>query len=102
MSEQVNRLIDEIRGKSVRMREQIEAERATNATLTTEIATLKNEISKKQEAIQTLEGTIADLNGRIETMAEQGVDNSKGKSISNEEIDALVKEIEYCIGQLKR
>lgn len=102
MSEQVNRLIDEIREKSAQMREQIQVERAANGSLTDEIAVLKNELLEKTAEIETLQGSIAELNGQIKTLTEQGGKESVGKSISNEEIDALVKEIEYCIGQLKR
>lgn len=102
MSERVHQLIDEIRKKSAVMREQIESERATNASLTSEIVTLRERLLVKEQEMTAMQGTIAELNERVETLKEQGANAISGSGISNEEIDALVKEIEYCIGQLKR
>lgn len=102
MSEQVYQLIDEIRNKAARMREQLESERSTNAKLTAEIEAIKGQLEIKAKENGELQGKIAELNEQIKTISEQGVEQSIEKGISNEEIDTLVKEIEYCIGQLKR
>ncbi len=102
MSEQVYQLIDEIRSKAAHLREQLKSECSTNAKLTTEIEALKDQLEIKANENGALQGKITELNERIEAISEQGVDQSTEKGISNEEIDTLVKEIEYCIGQLKR
>lgn len=102
MSERVHQLIDEIRRKSAVMREQLEAERATNVSLTSEIASLREQLLTGEQRVEEMQGTITELNDRVETLKEQGANSSSASGISNEEIDALVKEIEYCIGQLKR
>lgn len=104
MSARVHELLDEIREKSVKLKDQVRTERATNATLIAEVSQLKTEMESKQQEITQLQSKVSELSGKIESLKEQGNNLSPAaeNKLSNEEIDALVKEIEYCIGQLKR
>ena len=104
MSARVHQLLNEIREKSVQWKEQMLAERATNATLNAEISRLKDQMSSKEQEVENLQEKVAELAGTIESLKEQSVNSTPQAEVklSNEEIDALVKEIEYCIGQLKR
>lgn len=104
MSARVHQLLDEIREKSVQWKQQVVAERAKKATLNAEIARLKDQMSRKEQEVENLQGKVTELAGTIESLKEQSVNSIPQTEVklSNEEIDALVKEIEYCIGQLKR
>lgn len=104
MSARVHELLDEIREKSVKLKDQVAAERAKNATLSAEISEIQEEMSSKSQEVESLQGKVTELTDNIESMKEQRVNTTSdsGANLSNEEIDALVKEIEYCIKQLKR
>lgn len=106
MSARVHQLLDEIREKSVKLKGQVTAERAKNDTLSAEISELKEEMNSKTEEVENLQNKVSELSANIESLKEQSVNSEStgqtGTVLSNEEIDALVKEIEYCIKQLKR
>lgn len=106
MSARVHQLLDEIREKSVHLKDQITAERAKNETLSVEISELKEEINGKTQEVENLQAKVSELSASIESLKEQRVNSEStsptGATLSNEEIDALVKEIEYCVKQLKR
>lgn len=103
MTERIQHSIDEIRLKSKALHHQLTEERETNKSLLTEIQTLKEteENLKKKEVAYLQE--ISDLKMALEEAKSQVVEvsvPSVGKT--GEEIDELVKEIEYCISQLKK
>ncbi|MCR9172252.1 MAG: hypothetical protein NXI10_07155 [bacterium] len=106
MSARVHQLLDEIREKSVKLKGQVAAERAKNETLSAEISELKTAMEGKSQEVESLENKVTELSANIESLKEQSVKSESpaqtGAVLSNEEIDALVKEIEYCIKQLKR
>ncbi|MDB3906192.1 hypothetical protein N9355_01825 [Crocinitomicaceae bacterium] len=106
MSARVHQLLDEIRDKSVKLKSQVAAERAKNETLSAEISNLKSAMNSKTEETENLQSKVSELSANIESLKEQSVNSETtgqtGAVLSNEEIDALVKEIEYCIQQLKR
>ncbi len=104
MSARVHELLDEIREKSIKLKDQVATERAKNATLTAEVSELKAEMSGKSQEVENLKGKVSELTDNIESMKEQRVNTTSETkaTLSNEEIDALVKEIEYCIKQLKK
>ena len=103
MTERIQHSIDEIRLKSRALHYQLTEERETNKSLLTELRTLKEteENLKKNEVAYLQE--ISDLKMALEETKSQVVEvsvPSVGKT--GEEIDELVKEIEYCISQLKK
>lgn len=102
MSDRVNELIEEIRGKATSMKQLISVEKEKNSGLAQEIEALKHELSSKETEVTQLKGEIASLKNDLSAKNEQSIERSTGNEISDEQIDELVKEIEYCIAQLKR
>ena len=101
MSDQIHQLIDAIREKVSRLHRQLSTERSTNAKLQEQNESLANEIISKNNEITALRSKISEIELNNKTVEKQGVIGSEAKLISNEQIDELVKEIEYCIKQLK-
>lgn len=103
MTERIQQIIDEIRQKSEKVHYLLKDERLKNAALLAEIQELKEnqEVLKKSENACLTE--IKELKMELEVTKSQIVEIS-GPSIGkkDEEIDELVKEIEYCISQLKK
>ena len=102
MSDSINQLIDTIQKKSLLLKNQIASEKSKNEELTQEIQSLKREVSSKDEQVDELNSKITELNDGLKAVKEQNITSSEGKGISDEQIDEVVKEIEYCIGQLKK
>jgi division protein CdvB (Snf7/Vps24/ESCRT-III family) len=102
MTGKIQQIIDDIRGKTETLHRQLQEERATSARLQNEITELKTIIEKKEQHESLLFSDIEKLKMELETTRNQ-VQDSSDFSVRNrdEEIDELVKEIEYCISQLK-
>jgi hypothetical protein len=102
MPDQINELIDAIREKVSFLHNQLSIERANNEKLRGENETMKNEILLKEKEIDANQARISNIEkGMIATQG-QGVIVAEEKVVSEQQIDELVKEIEYCIAQLKR
>ena len=102
MPDQINELIDAIREKVSFLHNQLSIERANNEKLRGENETMKNEILLKEKEIDANQSRISNIEkGMIATQG-QGVIVAEEKVVSEQQIDELVKEIEYCIAQLKR
>ena len=102
MSDRISHLIVQVREKSILHRDQFVAERSKNEELQAEISTLKNSLSESTSKLDALAAEIESLKKIHETSYEQNAVVTSDRGISDEQIDDLVKEIEYCIGQLKR
>ncbi len=102
MTDRINTLIKTIGEKVTRMKDQLSVEQAKNESFQNEIAQLKEQLTSKSNEVEKLESKISDLKSEIGATKGQDVDGSNEMSISDEQIDELVKEIEYCIGQLKK
>ena len=102
MSDRINELVSAIREKASHMHGQLSTERSANSKLREEIETIKSDIISKNSEIDALKSKLIDLENNMNTTEKQDVIGSKGNVISNEQIDELVKEIEYCLGQLKK
>jgi uncharacterized coiled-coil DUF342 family protein len=102
MSDRINQLVDTIREKSILLKDQVASEKAKNKELTQEIQTLKQDVFSRDEKLSELNSTITELNDGLKAAKEQNITGSEGNGVSEEQIDELVKEIEYCIGQLKK
>ncbi len=102
MSDRIQELVNEIRGKATGWHQQLLAERATNQRLQKETEELKQQLSDKEEKILGLQQTLTGLEAKLEATKEKDVVVSEGTKVSDEQIDELVKEIEYCIAQLKK
>ena len=64
--------------------------------------TLGPQLGVSNEGISALQIRINEMSSVTEKANEQVITRSEGSLISNEQIDELVKEIDYCIGQLKK
>jgi uncharacterized coiled-coil DUF342 family protein len=102
MSDRINQLVDTIREKTILLKDQVASEKAKNEELTQEIQTLKQDVSSRDEKMGELNNKITELNDGLEAAREQSITSADGNGVSEEQIDELVKEIEYCIEQLKK
>jgi uncharacterized coiled-coil DUF342 family protein len=102
MSDRINQLVDTIREKTILLKDQIASEKAKNEELTKEIQTLKQDVSSRDEKMGELNNNITELNDGLKAVREQSIISADGNGVSEEQIDELVKEIEYCIEQLKK
>jgi ABC-type transporter Mla subunit MlaD len=102
MSEKVNQLIDTIRAKAIRSKELLLEEKLKTEQLANEIARLKAELMDQNNMVADLELKITGLNADLNKAVLKSASVDSENKISNEEIDELVNEIEYCIKQLKK
>lgn len=103
MSDRVSKLIDSIKGKAVQLHQELQNERTKSADLENELSALKSDLNAKSAEIQASKEKIAQLGDQLKTLSEQKVDQpTSGADISDEQIDELVREIEFCIAQLKQ
>ena len=102
MSDRVNELIETLREKMILLKDQCAKERSKNDELIAENESLKSNLNEKSSEISTLQSKIESLKEAQSSVKEQNVNQSEEKKISDEQIDEMVREIEYCIGQLKK
>ena len=102
MSDRINQLIDTIREKSILFKDQVASEKSKNEVFAQKVEELENEVVLKTEKVLELNARVTALNEEVKTVKEQKTAGSDRRHISDEQIDELVKEIEYCIGQLKK
>ena len=94
MTENIQHSINEIRSKALRFREEI-------VVLQNERTRLE-QVSACKAELESVLGENHLLKTELEATKSQVVDSHPHQVRSGEEIDELVKEIEYCIGQLKK
>lgn len=102
MSDRVSQLIDSIKFKALELHQELQSERIKSNHLEEELMKIKSEINAKSAEIELSKKKIAELGDQIKTLSEQKVDLSSVNDISDEQIDELVKEIEFCIAQLNQ
>jgi uncharacterized protein YlxW (UPF0749 family) len=102
MSDRVNELIENLRERMILLKDQCAKERSNNNDLIAENESLKANLNEKSSEISTLQATIEAFKEAQNAAKEQNVNQSDEKRISDEQIDEMVREIEYCIGQLKK
>ena len=102
MSDRVSQLIDSIKSKALELHQELQSERIKSNHLEEELMKIKSEINAKSAEIELSQKKITELGDQIKTLSEQKVDLSSVNDISDEQIDELVKEIEFCIAQLNQ
>lgn len=102
MTEKIQQIIGAIRTKMVQMHEQLVASRVQNNILETENKSLKSQIEMLQKDREDQKAKLSDLELQLMVAKEQVASAPVSQSRKEEEIDELVKEIEYCISQLKK
>lgn len=102
MSETINQLLNSIHQNVKRLNEKLNIERSENKKLNNEVVALGEELIKLREDNNRLQIEVGYLHDEIEVAKEQKVDLNVGQKLSDGQIDEMVKEIEYCIAQLKK
>ena len=103
MTENLNTLIEDIRSRSLQIATQLKTERAQHEVLQTELQSMQELYHAEQYKVKALQTAIEDLNVSLAEAQNKVVEVPVATSSRNaEEIDALVKEIEFCIEKLKQ
>ena len=102
MSDQINTLIASIRERFSRVNDQLLEEQAKNERIQVEVKELKSQLNTSNEKVVSLHNELKESEESNNDVSEQIVTRSEGTMITDEQIDELVKEIDYCIGQLKK
>ncbi len=102
MSDQIQTLIASIREKFSLVKDQLSTEKAENKELKNEVEELKSQLTVQKSKLTSLETELEEARNNKNDVSEQIISRSEGTMITEEQIDGLVKEIDYCIGQLKK
>lgn len=102
MSETINQLLNSILQNVKRLNDKLNIEKSENQKLKDEFGTLSEEIEKLRDENIKLQVKVGVLNDELNAAKEQKVDLGKRQIVSESQIDEMVKEIEYCIAQLKK
>ena len=103
MTEKIQDTIQEISRKAVRIGEALRSERSKNEILQEEIDRNKEELAKEFTANTHLKAEIESLKSALHLAENKVVEVPVAvKGRNEQEIDELVKEIEFCIEQLKQ
>ena len=103
MNEKLQHSIDTINAKITSLTQRMEALKSQNAAMTEEIQAFKEQLHEGSQKESQLLETIEKLNQDLSLANNQVIELSQRPTgRSAEEIDELVKEIDYCIEQLKK
>jgi uncharacterized coiled-coil DUF342 family protein len=103
MTERIQISVESIKGKIATLMQGLIELKTQNAAMSSEIQSLKDELHEKAQHALQMQTTIENLNHELDLAKKQVIDLSqKPVGRSEEEIDELVKEIDYCIEQLKK
>lgn len=103
MTENLNNLISDIRSRSLELAEKLHAERAQHEVLQGEINRVNEQLKAEQALVAQLQQEVQQLSGALAEAQNKVVEiPAAPKGRNADEIDALVKEIEYCIEKLKQ
>jgi chromosome segregation ATPase len=103
MNEKLQHSIDSINAKITSLTQRMEALKSQNAAMTEEIQAFQEQLHESSQKESQLLETIEKLNHDLNSANKQVIDLSQRPTgRSAEEIDELVKEIDYCIEQLKK
>jgi Skp family chaperone for outer membrane proteins len=103
MTEKIQDTIQEISRKAVRIGEALRSERSKNEILHEEIDRNKEQLAVELTAVSSLKVEIESLKSALHLAENKVVEVPAPISRRTEqEVDELVKEIEFCIEQLKQ
>ncbi len=116
MTEKIQHIIEEIRLKSNELHLQIGEERnkvesineKLNQVLTEKeslqetISVLKHKNTQLSNELEEIQVNFDSIKSELDAIKEASINNVSSEKNNNYEIDALVREIEYCINQLKK
>lgn len=96
---EVKTVIAGIRSKVVSLKDVLRSVQTENIQLKEKLSVLENRLEER-------EAEIVDFQVKVDQLTQQNVinfsDSSNGLEDQNEQIDALVREIDDCIGRLKQ
>lgn len=103
MTEQISRIVLQLQGKFRDLHQHLVAERAKNDILENELMQAKVLISANQAEISNLEQAKLQLEVELNRLNNE-LKSQQIAVVANKdaEIDALVREIDHCISQLKQ
>jgi len=99
MTSELKSLIEQIGAKSRQLHQSLVTERERVRSMTDEINRLNAEVSEFQNQKKVLEDELQNLKSELDQAREQV--QVQPVSTNGVEIDVLVKEIDFCIQQLK-
>ncbi len=103
MTERIQHTMNEIRAKALEIHNELVQERTKNQTLHVQILEIEDRLKSAKLIENEYLAAIDQLKLDLEVAKNQIIEVSAPQNERNEEqIDELVKEIEYCIGQLKK
>lgn len=102
MSDKIVGLIDELRFITMGLKSNLADQQAENSRLKEENERISNESKRLEEEKKSLESEINSLKNDLIAIKNTNITGSEVAQVTNEQIDELVNEIEYCIAQLKR
>ena len=102
MSNRVHQLIAEIQDKVKVLKQKLSDEQSKSASLENKVEEVNNEITARDNEISALKLEVTKLETQLNDQDDKSIAVQSDKGISDEEIDELVNEIEYCITQLKK
>lgn len=103
MTERIQHIMNEIRAKALEIHSELVQERNKNQVLQAQILEKEERLQAAKQLENEHIAVIDQLKLDLEVAKNQVVEVSVPQIGRNEEqIDELVKEIEYCIGQLKK
>ena len=103
MTENLNTLIEDIRTRSLSLAADLKTERAQHEVLEGELRRIQELYQAELAKVKQLEIAIEELNSSLAEAENKVVEVPVATTSRNaEEIDALVKEIEFCIEKLKQ
>ncbi len=103
MTESIQSILTQISEKAKGLHRLLLKERQRTADLATKNDQLQAEIDEKSAALKEMEAKLMEQEERLANVTQQKSDSVVAPSLGRtQEIDELVKEIEYCIGQLRK
>lgn len=109
MSDRIQELIDGIKEKTLHWHRLYSDEHSSNQNLRDQLDELnaqlkarQQEINTLQQQVDTLKLEVGELDAKLKMTRENNVNDSNDMEVSDEQIDELVREIDYCIAQLKK
>ena len=103
MTENLNTLIEDIRTRSMQIAAELKTERAQHELIQVELRRIQELYQAEKAQVELLKASIEELNVSLAEAQNKVVEVPVATSSRNaEEIDALVKEIEFCIDKLKQ
>lgn len=102
MSDRIQELVQSVKEKANVLHEKVQVERSKNQDLENSLLKLKEELKEKEAEVNRLRGEIEEYETKLKTQNLVNVEAASGDRVSDAEIDELVREIDYCIAQLKK